>query len=241
MDTERIEVEHAKAKGGESINLDLRSLVVKSGRGSTTDAVTDALREAILTGLLHQDTWLREGELAEALQVSRTPVREALRRLSDEGMTQRVANRGTVVAPITFEEILAVYSVRTSLEGLAARLAALRNPPGLVEELIGIQREMAEAVRDDSDVSEINLRFHRAIRDAARNPYLERFLVQVENAVRRFGETTFNVPGRLDEVLVEHQAIIEAIAASDPDTAELMATSHMRKARDVRTRQMLSP
>lgn len=220
--------------------LELRHLLVRHGHGSMTDAVTDALREAILAGILPPQTWLREGELAAALEVSRTPVREALRRLSDEGMTRRVANRGTVVSPMSFEEILAVYAVRANLEGLAARLAAAHRPPGLIDELLSLHDEMATAVRDGSNVSEINLRFHRALRDAARNPYLERFLVQVENAVRRFGQTTFNVAGRADEALAEHKAMIEAIATGDQDLAEELATAHMRNAREVRVRQMIS-
>ena len=74
----------------------LRDLLVTADRGNTTDAVTEALREAILSGVVSAPAWLREDELAAALQVSRTPIREALRRLSDEGLTERVANRGTV-------------------------------------------------------------------------------------------------------------------------------------------------
>ena len=90
----------------------LRKLLTKPEHGSMTDAVTDALREAILSGLFAPPAWLREDELAHALDVSRTPVREALRRLTDEGLTQRVANRGTVVSPMTLDEILAVYVAR---------------------------------------------------------------------------------------------------------------------------------
>lgn len=218
----------------------LRELLVPARHGSMTDAVTDALREAILSGVLQQQMWLREGDLAEAMQVSRTPVREALRRLSDEGLTQRVANRGTVVAPVSSDEILAVYAVRASLEGLAARGAASLRSPELIEELWSIHAKMEQALADRSDLAVLNLEFHRRLRDAVYNPYLERFLVQIENAVRRFGATTFEVSGRPQEALEEHRGIIEAVALGDEDLAEARATAHMRNAREVRLRQMLA-
>ena len=216
----------------------MRHLVADSEHGSMTDAVTDALREAILSGALPPQTWLREGEISEALAVSRTPVREALRRLSGEGMTRRVANRGSVVANMSFEEILAVYAVRANLEGLAARLAALNRTDELVARLRELNAELTEASRTGGDLTEINLTFHRTIRDTARNPYLERFLVQVENSVRRFVTTTFDLPGRASEAVTEHNAVIDAIDAGDADAAERLATSHMRNAREARVRQM---
>src|SRR5690606_19028784 len=151
----------------------LGALIVKPEHGSMTDAVTDALREAILSGVLAPPTWLREDELATALRVSRTPVREALRRLSDEGLTQRVPNRGTVVAPMTLDEILAVYAVRANLEGLAARTVAQRRPPGLIGDLRAVHRRMldlAEAGAEPAEMASLNLEFHRLIREATGNP-----------------------------------------------------------------------
>lgn len=235
--------EATEGRLGADREASLRSLVKRADHGSATDAVTDALREAILTGILAPHTWLREGELGEVLSVSRTPVREALRRLSDEGLTQRVANRGTVVAPMSFEDILAVYTVRANLEGLAARTAAALRPAGMVDRLLAIHEEMETAVNDgrEQDLPAINLRFHRVIREASHNAYLERFLLQIENAVRRFGKTTFKEEGRTEQVLKEHHAIIEAIANGDGDSAEELARTHMRNAREVRVRQMIGP
>src|SRR5690606_30883895 len=163
---------------------------------------------------------LREDEIARALDVSRTPVREALRRLADEGLAQRQANRGTVVAPMTMEQILAVYAVRESLEGLAARTVAEQRPAGLVEQLREIQARTIEQSSDHRAVAALNIEFHAAIRDAAGNPYLSRFLTQVEHAVRRFGDTTFAMAGRTGHALDEHEAIIDAIQQGDADLAE---------------------
>ena len=218
----------------------LRALLVGSNRSNTTDAVHYAIREAILNGTLPPGAWLREDELATALQVSRTPVREALRRLSDEGLTTHVANRGSVVRAVTTEDVLAVYAVRESLEGLAARTAAMRRPAGFIDELRRIHREMRENLGGDPQLAaDLSFEFHAAIRDAAGNPYLARFLIHAEQVVRRFGRNTFTQPGRPEEALAEHLGLIEAIASGDADLAERLATEHMRKAREVHVIDLL--
>lgn len=228
------------AKGADNDVSALRSLHVPTGHGSSTDGVTDTLREAILGGIVSPGTWLREGELSTTLGVSRTPVREALRRLADEGLTHREVHRGSVVAPMSIEDILAVYTVRANLEGLAARLAAAHATTETVAAMRAIHDEMQRAAGAGERVATLNLELHRLIREAAHNAYLERFLVQVENSVRRFGQTTFNDPERLPVALEEHGQIIDAIADGDGDLAERLALAHMRNAREVRLRQLLA-
>lgn len=205
-------------------------------RGRTTEVVTDAMREAILDGVLAPSTWLREDELASAFEVSRTPVREALRRLADEGLAVKTAHHGTVVAPLSLEDVLALYVVRENLEGLAARLAATRCPEGLVESLdeIGDQMRASADAGNVDDLARQNLSFHRALREAAANTYLDRFLGQVEHAVRRLPVSTMAQPGRACQAIEEHDAIVRAIEARDPDRAERAATEHMRRAREIR-------
>ena len=210
-------------------------------RGRTTDDVTLAMREAILDGVLPPSTWLRESELAEAFNVSRTPIREALRRLADEGLAVKTAHHGTVVAALSLEDVLALYVVREDLEGLAARLAAVRCPEGLVEQLDQINAAMRDAAgRSDSRaLSRLNLDWHRTLRAGAANPYLERFLNQVEHAVRRLPATTLAHPGRAEEVLTEHQAVAQAIGRRDGEAAEKEARAHMRRAREIRLAVLL--
>jgi DNA-binding GntR family transcriptional regulator len=208
--------------------------------GSTTDAVTDALREAILDGSLPPSSWLREDELATQLRVSRTPVREALRRLGDEHLTVRSAHRGSMVAPMSLDDVLAVYAVREALEALAARMTAARQPPGIVETLLDVHSRMSDAVEqgDFSLARQLNFEFYRAIRDGSGNPYLQRFLQQVEHAIRRFTSSTLDSPARATEVLKEHQGIIEAVAAGDPDLAAQRAAELVRRAREVRIQRI---
>ncbi len=210
-------------------------------RGQTTDDVTSAMREAILDGVLAPSTWLRESELAEAFSVSRTPIREALRRLADEGLVVKTAHHGAMVASLSLEDVLALYVVREDLEGLAARLAAARRPEGLVEELDEINAAMRDAAERSatSELSRLNLQWHRALRHGAANPYLERFLYQVEHAVRRLPATTLVHPGRPDEVLAEHEAVARAVEAGDGAAAEAEARAHMRRAREIRLAVLL--
>jgi DNA-binding GntR family transcriptional regulator len=209
--------------------------------GETVDTVADILREAVLDGVLQPSTWLREKELAQELSVSRTPVREALRRLAAEGLVTIVANQGAMVASMTIEDILEVYAVRENLEGLAARLAARRRSPEDLERLEDALELMRRVIADGrtSELASLNLAFHKVIREASANRLLERFLGQVEHAVRRFGATTFQVPGRAEEAVEEHGRIVEAIAAGDTEEAERLALDHMRRARELRIRMML--
>lgn len=231
--------EPGRAPEGALANLVAGYLPVSPQRGQTTEAVTGALREAILDGVLAPSTWLREDEVSAAFRVSRTPAREALRRLADEGLATKTANHGTVVAPLSLEDVLALYVVREDLEGLAARLAALRRPEELVARMKGCQDQMRRAQGDPKKLARINLVFHRLVREASGNPYLERFLTQVEHAVRRLPVTTFAQHGRPAEVLDEHAAIIDAIRDGDGAAAEESARAHMRRARELRLSTLL--
>ena len=209
--------------------------------GSTVDAVADILREAVLDSVLQPSEWLREMELAQELSVSRTPVREALRRLASEGLVVIAANQGAMVAPMTIEDILEVYAVRENLEGLAARLAAKNRTTEHVEGMKVALEQMRQAVANEriSELAHLNLVFHRAVREASENRLLERFLGQVEHGVRRFGDTTLRLPGRAEETLKEHGRIVEAIAAGDTEAAENCSINHMRRARELRISMLL--
>ncbi|QYJ16122.1 putative D-xylose utilization operon transcriptional repressor [Rubrobacter xylanophilus DSM 9941] len=208
------------------------------GSGSASERAAAVLREAILDGTLPPATWLRETELARELGMSRTPVREALKRLAAEGLVEITARQAAVVAQMTMEDILEVYAVRENLEGLAARLAAKNRTREHLERL-GEVLFLMERAEDPVELATLNLRFHRVIREAARNRYLDRFLAHIEYAVRRFGRTTFEVAGRPEEALQEHRRLVEAIAAGDAGEAERLAAEHMRRARELRLRMLL--
>jgi DNA-binding GntR family transcriptional regulator len=210
--------------------------------GRAADIVREALREAILEGDLAPGTRLREEEIARMFGVSRTPVREALQHLRSEELVELSPNQGVTVTKLSTDDILAIYLVRESLEGLTARLAAHRATPADGERLREILREMEEVAAEGKDItllSQINLRFHAEIRRIANNRYLDRFLSQVEHAVHRFGQTTYAYPGRAADSIEEHRAIVEAVLAGDPQRAEHLGSEHMREARRIRLRMLL--
>lgn len=206
------------------------------------DIIREALREAILEGELGAGERLREEELAREFQVSRTPVREALQQLSAEGLVQVNPHQGAVVTHITTDDILELYVVREALEGVAARLAARRatvqNCQALLD-LVGEMEAIARAGANPRAAAISNLHFHAELRRAAGNHHLERFLSQIEHSVRRFGDTTFAYPGRIDSTVSEHRAILEAIMEHDTERAEQLAIHHMRQARQLRLRMLL--
>jgi DNA-binding GntR family transcriptional regulator len=210
-------------------------------RGSMPDAVADALREAILDGVLEPGAWLREAEIARELKVSRTPVRDAFRILAAEGLVNINANQGAVVSPMTSDDILELYVMRGALEGLASRLAARRGARRCLDEFAILIPEMRKAADNGEirELSRLNFAFHAIVRDASGNRYLERSLTQIQNAARRFPDPTLGLPGRVKESMDEHLAIADAITSGDVDAAETLAVDHMRHLSELRIRMLL--
>ena len=205
------------------------------------DIIREALREAILDGHLAPGTWLREEELAREFGVSRTPVREALQQLTAIELIDFEPHHGAVVARLTTDDILAIYVVREALEGVSARLAAMRATAADCAALEGILSQMEErALQNDAiGLANLNLSFHAELRRVANNRYLDRFLSQVEHAVRRFGRTTYAYNDRVRASIAEHRDIVNAIEARDPERAEALAIHHMRQARQLRMRMLI--
>lgn len=206
--------------------------VSQTGRGNAVAATTHALREAVFDGALAPGAWLREVALAEALGVSRTPVREALARLEEEGIVVRESGAGARVAQVSLDEMSVVYQVREGLESLAAKLVAARMTDRLLQPFLLLHGEMEEAARagDSAAFADINVRFHRQLAVSNGNPYLTRLLHTVESGLRRFGARTFT-PERMQAVLNEHLRIIEAFSRRDPDAASEAASAHATSAR----------
>lgn len=201
-------------------------------RGGAVSETTYAIREAILDGVLAPDIWLREVALSEALGVSRTPVREALNRLEEEGLVARTPGVGAQVTRLSFEDMSAVYQVRGSLESLAADYATRQGRPEHLAEFQALQERMITATdaNDLEDFSRANVEFHHLLSVAADNAYLSRLLATVEVAIRRFGTRSLSQE-RMHDVLGEHLAIIEAMRAGDAVRAGEAAASHASKAR----------
>lgn len=220
------------AGGSEALAAVARHLPPIRRRGDAVNATTHALREAILEGDLPMGAWLREESIAEVLGVSRTPLRESLSRLAEEGLVERTAGGGARVSVLSVEDVAAVYQVRGSLESLAAGIAARRADPAVIARLRGLHRDLEAAAEagDSERFHRVNMQFHAAFTEIGDSRYLSRLLGIVYQAVRRVGTQTFSA-ARMAEIVDEHAAIVDAVSAGDDDAAVRAASAHAERAR----------
>lgn len=207
----------------------------------SSEYVYRSLRERIVSGALPADTRLIELSIASEFEVSRTPVREALKRLAAENLVFADPVRGIVVHGPDATEIEHTFVLREALDGLAARLGAHRITPSEIGRLQVIVDSMAEAIQAGrrEQVVVANVRFHDVIYTVAGNPMLERVGRDLRESVRRFTTLPFASPERVDDVLREHRAILEALKAHDPDAAEQASRAHLTAAREYLVRLQL--
>lgn len=201
-------------------------------RGNAASEATRVLREAILDSVIPPGSWLREETVSELINVSRTPIREALSRLVEEGLVERRGGSGAQVTALTVEDMAIVYSIRGSLEALSARRIVEHASDADIRAIRTIHQQMESAAEldDIAMFNRLNLKFHHALGVSAGNAYLSRLLGTVEVAMRRFGTRSYN-PTRVAEVLEEHQRILKALEARDGDLAAREAESHATQAK----------
>jgi DNA-binding GntR family transcriptional regulator len=194
------------------------------------------LLEAIDNGSYRPGARLIETELADRLDVSRTPVRQALSRLEAEGIAARDERGGLVVASLDYDQLGELYEVREMAEALAAKLAARHASPAEID----ILNELVEADRarlDDAAALALSNRvFHQQLHRASHNRYLIRALDSMRRSLALLSGTTLASPGRGPASIDEHAAIVAAIAARDEDAAEAAARSHIVNALRTRLR-----
>ena len=191
---------------------------------------------AIDNGTYRPGDRLVESELAERFGVSRTPVREALQRLETQSMLAR-DGRSLVVATLDHNQLAELYTVRTELEALAARLAA-RHATREETRVLGRMVEEDRAVIDDPQaLSRANRRFHHQIHLASHNRYLVQQLDIVHRTMALMARTSLAAEGRGEKTLAEHQRIVDAIAAGDAAAAEAALREHISTAFETRLRE----
>ncbi|MFQ3786554.1 GntR family transcriptional regulator [Halomonas sp. A29] len=196
------------------------------------DKVYAYLKDAILRGEYKAGDRLVERVLAEKLNISRTPIREALFRLETQRFVRTVPRKGVVVNEIAQSEILEVFMILSSLESLAARLAAQKVSDEIAAEIDRLMAEMDEALQDGGgDEVELNVKYNDLIGRASGNPKLHEMLVDLKDYVRAFSNLSSALPGRTKEALREHQDILGAIRGGEEDLAESFTRIHLEKSR----------
>jgi len=205
---------------------------------SRSEDAYQKLKSAIQSGALIPGTRIREIEIAARFNVSRTPAREAIRRLESEGLISFLPRQGAVVSQLDHQETMELYDLREVLEGTAAGFAARHASEAEIEEL----KEMVaseETIRAcPGKLADLNRLFHSVLYRAAHNRYLERSLLGLRDSLALLGGTSLRAAGRFETAHREHSAIIEAIAARDPQAAEAAARAHIRNAQRARLKLM---
>jgi DNA-binding GntR family transcriptional regulator len=224
--------------GLRQISDPLRALYQRNAeRGTNVDVIYATIRDAIRNRLIPSGTHLTELDLAAALSISRTPVREALQRLEGEFLLEKSARRGFIVPTLHLDDIVEIFEIREVLLGLAARSAAQRANSAEIAVLAQLLKRMEQAreAKDSGGLSQASAQFHRAIEQAAKNHRLQR-LIRLNSGALPLYE--FADPARFAPAVAEHRAIFNAIAAHDHALAERLAQEHSRNALQAQTRVM---
>jgi len=193
------------------------------------ETVRDTIRTRIFEGYYAPGTRLVERDLADEFDVSRLPVREALRMLRQEGLITERSSRGMVVSSLSPEDVADLFDVREALEVLTCQLAAERAEPADLERLEALIREARDCLADGSirGVQAANAEFHDVITAIAHNNFLRVALEPLQGRMHWLLRRAENLP----ELIEEHQQLFEAIASGDPRKAASCSARHVRKYR----------
>lgn len=194
------------------------------------EIVFESIREAILDGRLKPGERVMEVQLAEKLGVSRTPVREAIRKLELEGLLVMEPRKGAYVADVSLKDVMDVFEVRASLEGLAASLAAIRANEEEIELLKQKVNDFKECIEKNDVQGMINkdTEFHEAILDAAKNKKLTSIIEGLREQVQRFRVTYFTEYNMTTYLAEEHQNVFSAIESREPEKASKYVQKHIK-------------
>ncbi len=212
----------------------------KSAEDSATGQISkekiyQSLRADIIAHRLRPGQAIREDELADRLGVSRTPVREMLRRLEQEDLVRVVPNRGVFVAELTDKDIEEVLEIRLALETAAARSAATKLTPQHIKELKDIRKQLDTAVKlKDSVLSfEADTRLHSLILQAAGNKRAHRIINNLMGQIHRIRFISGHKPGRIDTTVKEHKEIVQALLNGNSVAAEEAMKKHLDSTREI--------
>lgn len=208
--------------------------VILDGYKPLREIVFESMRDAILSGVLQPGERLMEIQLAEEMGVSRTPVREAIRKLELENFVVMIPRKGAYVAGVSSKDVADVFEIRSALEGLAAGLAAERVTEEELEQMEQVlfyravegEMDLEQIVQSDTD-------FHALVYKASRNDRLIQILANLREQIQRFRSTSLAVPGRNKLAIEEHRAIVEALRNHNVEEAQALAMAHIVTAENV--------
>lgn len=195
----------------------------------TANELSKQIENEIIAGTLKPGDRLDEQALAGRFGVSRTPVREALRKLSGTGLIDQARHKGAIVATLTLTQMIEMFEVMSELEGLCARLAARRMTQTEREHLSKFHNASKQFVdnKETDKYYDANAKFHEAIYSGSHNEFLEQTTRSIRNRLAPYRRYQLHQPGRVEDSFEEHDAIAEAVLAGDGDKADHLTRAHV--------------
>jgi len=196
---------------------------------SLTNLIFEKVRDDILNDVYTLGDKLVESKLADELGVSRTPVREALKQLELDGLVESIPNRGVIVKGLSDQDIYDIYSVRISIESIAAELAVERMTPDDLKALTDIYdlMEFFTMKNDSNKIFELNTQFHEKIYTCTKSRYLEHILKDFQIFIKSTRLESLKTKGRLEIALSEHKGILDAFKNHDKEAAKKAISKHI--------------
>lgn len=204
-------------------------------RAALHEQVALRLRQMLVESRIPPGAKLNERELSEVLNVSRTPLREAIKMLAAEGLVELVPNRGAIAVSLSEADVLNTFEVMAGLEGLSGELAAQRITDDELSEIRAMHYEMMAAYmrRDLSNYYRLNADIHRAINAAAKNPVLTSTYNQVNARLQALRFRSNQDGEKWKRAAKDHEKMIDALAARDAAAMRQVLVDHLNNKRDV--------
>lgn len=214
--------------------------VISIPRPALHEQVASRLRQMLVEGQIAPGAKLNERELSQTLDVSRTPLREAIKMLAAEGLVELLPHRGAIAVSLSEEDVHHTFELMAALEALSGELAAQRITEAELAEIRAMHFEMLAAYTraDLSAYYPINARIHRAINAAAKNPVLTATYAQVNARLQALRFRSNQDGAKWKRAVKEHERMVEALAARDAAAMREVLLAHLNNKRDVVIEQL---
>jgi len=205
------------------------------------DVVFESLKDAIMNGKLEQGKMITEQQISREFGISRTPVREALYKLTATGLVRIIPHKGFLISKWSIKEIRDVFEIRIVLERLAVELFIRNYYQENLEELENITKKMEKAVQENNfmEAAKMNNKFHDLIIEKSDNHEISNVMEPLKNKINIFRLISISTPSRLKTSLAEHRNILASILKKDIENAKKLIEIHIRKVLDIIEKKLL--
>jgi DNA-binding GntR family transcriptional regulator len=190
------------------------------------EEVAELLRQRIFARELEPGSWIDELRISEALGISRTPLREALKVLAAEGLVTMKVRRGAYVTEVSEKDLRDVYHLLALLESDAARVVAQNASDAQLDQIQALHQELENAATDRDRFFEINEAFHLLLLELADNRWRDQMVVDLRKVMKLNRHSSLFKQGRIEQSMAEHRAIVQALVARQPGLAAERMSAH---------------